>query len=954
MKKLKKKLRKLNNQGSSIVLVIVALSFIGIIIGSLLTASLYAYKQKLQQINAKNNFYYVEQAMQEIYAGVGVNTLEEMKKAYVYTIENMVYFDVDSGTYETLSDESANHLFKTTFMEYMKGSDYFGRGDTELAKTLESYITNDTIDLDNNKLSVEFVYEDNDMSKPLDKIIIRDVTLTRMEEYNNSNAGGTFTQTVSADIEIVKPEFNVNFTMKENDYPSIFDYALVGDMGIEVGKFNKDEIENPTYDINSSLNIVGNVYGAADFYNKTYNTGLSYTKVDAGAPLGLTYVKLDDDEDAVVGDVKVTGSDIWYNFVSVSSKDLTDKDEDGKYVYNYNGETEKSMNSGFYVDNAKVSIMADQLVVPGTVAIMNQSDVTIYSGKSDRTEIWADNIVLGGTSSIPVNAEGTGSTAFFNANLYVRDDTEINANYSTFNLNGSYYGFGDNTVKDPREFVSTVDTENFLITTDTTSFVRDHYNSSAIVINGQYDTLNLKNAKQLYLAGKAYIELSKDVAYTDDEETEIRSELYTYTPVYGTGENTSFIRDYQTGESLSIKYNQSMYNISGFGSAGTTHYTIGDKGIDTYSINISTKPEDVTNFFYEYFPTSVFFGLVPCTKVPMGNKTYCFIDFASAYELLKAYDAMDKFDIEGAGWTTYEAYVGAYIDGYMAAMADEDNTALRTGFTDITNDQADASIVYGEDSNIYSSGAITTKKDSSVSFVTANEQTVENLLSSSSYISDSADLLTANKNFADQYLLRKWTLNDKNKAVSTEETAYIKAVVSTFGEAAVTPINRYMLFDEIDDDASPALYEFDGGDVIISGKDVVLSADTYGADFTGIIITKGDVYIPYGVNSFKGTIIAGGKVYIDKSVKNIAAGYYECKAILDECLTTMDEPSKKVLEVFKMYYEVLNAAPGEEGDAPVLEENYYGSKPIETIDYTDVVAVQNWQKSVGGGYDHTH
>ena len=50
MKKIKKMLKKLNNQGSSVVMVVAALGFIGIIVGALLMAAGYTYKQKLQDL----------------------------------------------------------------------------------------------------------------------------------------------------------------------------------------------------------------------------------------------------------------------------------------------------------------------------------------------------------------------------------------------------------------------------------------------------------------------------------------------------------------------------------------------------------------------------------------------------------------------------------------------------------------------------------------------------------------------------------------------------------------------------------------------------------------------------------------------------------------------------------------------------------------------------------------
>ena len=79
MKKIISKIKKsLKNSGSSLVLVIVALGFIGILTGALLTAVGYTYRLKMYDYNAKSNFYYLEQAMDEIYAGVGIQTMKDM------------------------------------------------------------------------------------------------------------------------------------------------------------------------------------------------------------------------------------------------------------------------------------------------------------------------------------------------------------------------------------------------------------------------------------------------------------------------------------------------------------------------------------------------------------------------------------------------------------------------------------------------------------------------------------------------------------------------------------------------------------------------------------------------------------------------------------------------------------------------------------------------------------
>ena len=142
MKNFFKKLRKEKNEkGSGIILVLVALSFLGIIAGALLTAVAYAYRLKLYDYNAKDNFHYVEQAMDEVYAGLGGRTTETMQDAYTRTIEEMVEFDVASRSYKNIGDEEANRRFKDYFMNGIKDDPAF-LNITTLSTLIQSYISN--------------------------------------------------------------------------------------------------------------------------------------------------------------------------------------------------------------------------------------------------------------------------------------------------------------------------------------------------------------------------------------------------------------------------------------------------------------------------------------------------------------------------------------------------------------------------------------------------------------------------------------------------------------------------------------------------------------------------------------------------------------------------------------------------------------------------------------------
>lgn len=94
------------------------------------------------------------------------------------------------------------------------------------------------------------------------------------------------------------------------------------------------------------------------------------------------------------------------------------------------------------------------------------------------------------------------------ADLYVKDDTELNASGSTFQLSGDYFGYGDSTEKDDRKFTPVVDAKNFQIEVTsngkTKTENRGHYNSSAIIVNGEQSTLNLAQTKTLFLATYLY------------------------------------------------------------------------------------------------------------------------------------------------------------------------------------------------------------------------------------------------------------------------------------------------------------------------------------------------------------------------------------------------------------------------------------------------------------------
>lgn len=996
MKKIKKILKKLNNQGSSVVMVVAALGFIGIIVGALLMAAGYTYKQKLQDLNARDNFYYVEQAMNEIYAGVGSKTAANMQEAYIYTIENMVYFDLPTGTYRNRTDEEANRMFKEKFMELLSANPDFVY--SVVADSLSKYITNSSVVLDASRLYVERV--DADRDGKLESIIIKNVTLTRTVNYNRSQAHGAYTQRLSTDIVIGEPDFNVAFNSSTSGYLNLFQFATVADMGLEI---------NQT--AGNTLTISGNVYAGADYYNKKYNE--------------FTY-KAGVDESDKTFTREYSGEKVSYNHGSVTSKKYVEGDSPANTYFNsystlndpenagsrdyYDGVNQRSAYSGIYINGSTVSILADTVIVPGTIAVMNSGNLSIY-GKSgtatSESEIWTDNIVLGGTSRKITTQTVTGqpqinyqgATALIRADIFVKDDTEINATGAAFQLKGSYYGYGDSTAKDERDFIPTVLTENFQVTDKDGNLVnRGHYNSSAIIINGEHSLLNLEDTNTIYLAGRSYIELSKQVAQVEtvesDEngrtETVIR-QTYTYTPMSADNlltsdvNDTVYIRDYKTGESISLKSNQKAYIPVMYTGVPTIRPLSTEDGtVNCYQAKLHPALKG-TPLFDKYFPNLAFSTItttgqdiyIPCVMQLVSGKKYYYIDFETAYSAISRWNP----DV-ARNYGSAEDYAASFIKDYVAVLngtfspEDENYASYLVDIRDYEDFEAGEILLPEMDNdlnvnpvNIYSSGAITSKSGTSFDMITKNSQAdISSLLSSQSVTPSAGANAGTALRFSDdldiEYELVKWNLGHFASATDPE-VLYIKALLSdsSFGVGSITPINRYINMREIQSDTGaigdlrpaksnetgnePGVLKLESGysvwvnNGVSSGKgdsdSVTISTTKADGVVKGIVITKGDVYFDTSVTSFEGLIVAGGKVYINNNLSTFTASPEICRAIIRECQLSSDDKCKYFLSLIKGY---------EDSSVEDLTQPGTDKRTIDTIEYSDVVSFDNWMKNV--------
>lgn len=943
---IKRKRKKKVNRGNSFLVVIATISFLAILTTALLVAIAMCYRMKAYDINTRDNFYYLEQAMDEIYEGVGAIAMDHLTAAYNETAEVMVYFDPVSKSYVTMDNTDANKLMKSTFVNKLKNDTRLTSANIEntLSKLI-SYSYNATTAKEGVQLTVGNVVWSGST------LTIQNLILKRQADYSTVNTTkgsghkqtmkSSFIQSITTDLVISQPDFEIKFGPAESE-SELYDFVLIGDMGVE---FNE---------IGTKVNVNGNVYAAADFYNKEYNKNTS---------TGVVATETEETRKKPLNN-KINS----YNAATLAKCD---------------GVSEKSMYSGFYVSGAKVTVMADKFIVPGSIAAMNCGDLTVLKNPTgddkEASKIWADGIVLGGYSrSIVHTSSYRGSNLKMTGDAYVYDDLEVNAVGSTFKLKGNYYGYNYATTDNRKysdEFIAAATNRKYLnglkindgnYIGETTSghlTGQAHYNSSAIIVNGDSATLDLSDTNNVYVAGQAYVELSKsattqkyratesatgdtlsltavsddttgdDIVSVDSYEYKDQSvdDNYTLSDIGGTATKTR-LQDYRTGEGVSIKSNQLAY---------IPPYNI--EGDETTGLYVKWPTELTSD---PYFST-IWSDLehIPLIKSVIGGNEYYFYDFSKASSTV----TMNKFmEAYAALFTTYEP-------GYTRSNGE------RADLYDITNYEAFRVYKVLVDGKVYSNSAISVKRGSRVT-ITADSKQVSPLLEA--------------KNALDTSLQPTGAASLTDSSTSSEKTAYAKGLTSglqkeykemkmlltnkstnaaavafsyTADEGNITPINYYFNFEGLNGitEAGGTRGNLKRMQTLNSGYQVFLGEGDMNITSTkdsikGIVICKGDVSFGSNIKEFEGLVVSGGKIRVEHSM-NFVANREVIKSILRECdesrfIGDSSKDLSAICRLFRHYDLVAEDESTSDGVVPM--------KNMTSVLYEDMLAFDNWKKNV--------
>lgn len=937
IERLKRKLRHNDDHGSSFVLVIVATTFMCILASAILMGAMMTYKLKFYKLNSLNNFYEVETALDEMYAGVGAATNEHLYSAYTTTAELVVVYDTKAQAFTTLDNKSANELFKKLFMTgFVADTNY--KSLKNVTDTLQSFISNeydavdnpDGVRLDtsnmkliytdvNNKTTTQY-YKNNGGIKTekqsgyendkVQSVTFKNVCVKRSVNLQGSTAG-TYEQSITTDIVLTEPEYNVSFDTSSVSNNTLYEYAILADMGVEVGEDN----DNRTTD----AQVKGNIYAASDYYNKDYND---------------------------VAETKVTNK--------YESKPTT-----------MWGTKESSAYSGIFVNgkNSTLTLNSDVVVCSGSLAAYNGAEINLSGRTQTLSELWADNIVIGGKDGGSLKAS---------ADAYIFDDTELNAEKASLKFTqGSYFGYSYNA-QDTRS-LNYLRQKGYLAKNYK---LRSHFSDSAIIVNGKNSTLDLQDLNSLYIAGKSYIEFSKVAASSvpeDDENITVDENAdYAFTT----------LEDYSTGQSLDVKTNQLMF-LTQWSVVNNTEKVDPDTGITTVTLQFPKTFEadanilDLYDDFLNDLATEGDKGVTAIKQTVSGHDYYyLYIEdgkdssnvsnaekFAEKYyKLLQDYG--DEISSKLYNVQKYEQFQVKLVlpaegkinaSGAVTDQNNDDSLFLRASTT-TTMDVATAldnvstgkvfTNILGNKGTDNNKKAFNDLKADALKLAgsgTASDEEQTSTFLSYMYI-NMKDHLSVLNNVDDKTKRTQnaWEIANYTSSSVGYLSSYDKARDTYSYDYSITPLNHYVDFAYVLNPNNPSIHETIGNatsneakTVIINSGEVNLQPNNGDGSFQGIVIAGGNVRFDDNVKSFRGMIITGSKLIIDHNM-SISADAAFVANLLEQCSESSDKKLNTLTtKVLKNY-----TSSKSEGNTEVTGAS------ISDISYEDILVFQNWKKNV--------
>lgn len=310
-----------NNQGSTIIMVLIMCSFIMIIATAITITTMTCLKMKIANRESKKSFYTSEEAVDEVYASLGKISIECFNKAYEEELSNITTaVEIKAGvpiTKSKINNDTANKQLREKYtLELLESLSLKNPSVTKLLdannqistglmieKPEEQLVTNANTYLENSNIKIKAVENVSIEIRPTYEVnggTGYDTYYLKFKDMNVTfvTAAGYYSD-ITFSGEIGMPDVLINFVDEDTTGTLNFDeYCLIGNTGVTVEK---------------SSAIKGNTYaggGSNGGFKVLDNVNMSFS----GNKLlcrGTVY--------SLGGTLNVNGSDVWAEDIVVGS-----------------------------------------------------------------------------------------------------------------------------------------------------------------------------------------------------------------------------------------------------------------------------------------------------------------------------------------------------------------------------------------------------------------------------------------------------------------------------------------------------------------------------------------------------------------------------------------------------------------------------------------------------------
>lgn len=376
---------KRDNRGSTIVMTLIAFFFVSVLVAIIMSTVVVNFRMRSIDRYVKDEFYYAEKALNDIYAGLGENCANALGDSYNKV---MAEYTNASGSYQDqvmAYDKFCKYFLTDIYSDYDSINNPFGvyikkTDKTDLKNKLNGYIVGDRAKvesigsikyLDSKR---ETASTDEDKYPSIKYTVLKNVKIvSNMDSVDKTG----YMSGITVDIVIETPQIDF-FTVNEKD----LEYAIAANDGIE---FNGDAVIN------------GSVYGGARSGDRI------------------------NDSTAISSFAGLLGHDEY----------MSDASDYG----------------GILVNGSNVTINGEFVVSAGDVYVKkngtNAGKLTISHGTDN--EIWFDNLTVEGADS-KVDIKGN---LYAQGDLQIEgDNSEVKINGGYYGYNGGAFDSKTDYLKD--------------------------------------------------------------------------------------------------------------------------------------------------------------------------------------------------------------------------------------------------------------------------------------------------------------------------------------------------------------------------------------------------------------------------------------------------------------------------------------------------------------------------